>query len=197
MCAVKYSDSGWNDSQTGAILNTGSVLARHPEPRYFSTIAYAASKGAIEAMSLAAAAYYAPSGIRINVLAPGLVRTPMSERRTATRRSSSSSITSNPSRTVCSALRMSPAWQCFCSGRIRPRSPGRSSPSMEAGQSHEDSSDRNARLGVRGRFLYAGSRERARSRSGDRLLALHGPRPAVRRALGHPVVHQRPTGHDA
>ncbi len=28
-------------------------------------------------MSLAAAAYYAPQGIRINVIAPGLVHTPM------------------------------------------------------------------------------------------------------------------------
>ena len=68
------------EGRRGAILNTGSVLARHPEPRYFSTVGYAASKGAIEAMSLAAAAYYAPHGIRINVLAPGLVKTPMSER---------------------------------------------------------------------------------------------------------------------
>jgi NAD(P)-dependent dehydrogenase (short-subunit alcohol dehydrogenase family) len=66
--------------QKGAILNMGSVLARHPEPTYFSTIAYTASKGAIESMSLAAAAYYASAGIRINVIAPGLVRTPMSER---------------------------------------------------------------------------------------------------------------------
>lgn len=64
----------------GAILNTGSVLARHPDPSRFSTIGYAASKGAIEAMSLSAAAYYASAGIRINVLAPGLVRTPMSAR---------------------------------------------------------------------------------------------------------------------
>ena len=31
-------------------------------------------------MSVAAAAYYAPLGIRINVIAPGLVRTPMSAR---------------------------------------------------------------------------------------------------------------------
>ena len=31
-------------------------------------------------MSVAAAAYYAPEGIRINVIAPGLVRTPMTAR---------------------------------------------------------------------------------------------------------------------
>jgi NAD(P)-dependent dehydrogenase (short-subunit alcohol dehydrogenase family) len=68
------------NSQPGVILNTGSVLARHPQPDHFATAGYAASKGAIEAMSLAAAAYYAPYGIRINVIAPGLVRTPMSVR---------------------------------------------------------------------------------------------------------------------
>jgi NAD(P)-dependent dehydrogenase (short-subunit alcohol dehydrogenase family) len=64
----------------GVILNTGSVLARHPQRDHFATAGYAASKGAIEAMSLAAAAYYAPSGIRINVIAPGLVCTPMTAR---------------------------------------------------------------------------------------------------------------------
>ena len=68
------------NSQSGVILNMGSVLARHPQREYFATAGYAASKGAIEAMSLAAAAYYAPCGIRINVIAPGLVRTPMSSR---------------------------------------------------------------------------------------------------------------------
>lgn len=67
-------------SRTGAILNCGSVLAQHPEREHFATVAYAASKGAIEAMSLSAAAYYAPAGIRINVIAPGLVLTPMSKR---------------------------------------------------------------------------------------------------------------------
>ena len=68
------------NSQPGAILNMGSVLARHPQRDHFATTGYAASKGAIEAMSVSAAAYYAPFGIRINVIAPGLVRTPMSER---------------------------------------------------------------------------------------------------------------------
>jgi NAD(P)-dependent dehydrogenase (short-subunit alcohol dehydrogenase family) len=66
--------------QTGVILNTGSVLARHPQREHFATAGYAASKGAIEAMSVAAAAYYAPEGIRINVIAPGLVHTPMTAR---------------------------------------------------------------------------------------------------------------------
>ena len=71
----------WLDASCkGTILNTGSVLARSPEREFFATHAYAASKGAIESMSLAAASYYAPLGIRINVIAPGLVRTPMSAR---------------------------------------------------------------------------------------------------------------------
>ena len=67
-------------NETGVILNTGSVVARHPQRHHFATVGYAASKGAIEAMSVAAAAYYAPRGIRINVIAPGLVRTPMTVR---------------------------------------------------------------------------------------------------------------------
>ncbi|MGA2413358.1 MAG: SDR family oxidoreductase [Candidatus Sulfotelmatobacter sp.] len=67
-------------SRKGAILNCGSVLARHPERERFATVGYAASKGAIEAMTISAAAYYAPAGIRLNVIAPGLVATPMSAR---------------------------------------------------------------------------------------------------------------------
>jgi NAD(P)-dependent dehydrogenase (short-subunit alcohol dehydrogenase family) len=68
------------DPHQGVILNIGSVLARYPQREHFATAGYAASKGAIEAMSLSAAAYYAPAGIRINVIAPGLVATPMSVR---------------------------------------------------------------------------------------------------------------------
>jgi len=66
--------------QRGAIVNVSSVLADYPAPRYFATHAYAASKGAIIAFSRSIAAYYAPFGIRVNVIAPGLVRTPMSLR---------------------------------------------------------------------------------------------------------------------
>ncbi len=71
----------WMDhGKHGAIVNMGSVLARNPQRDYFATNAYAASKGAIEAMTISAAAYYAPYRIRLNVIAPGLVRTPMSAR---------------------------------------------------------------------------------------------------------------------
>lgn len=66
--------------QGGVILNLGSVLACDPSPRYFDTVAYAAAKGGLIAMSLQAAARYAGEGIRINVLAPGLMDTPMSQR---------------------------------------------------------------------------------------------------------------------
>ena len=68
------------DSQAGVILNMSSSVVRHPEREHFATLGYAASKGAVEAMTLSAAAYYAPAGIRINAIAPGLVQTPMSAR---------------------------------------------------------------------------------------------------------------------
>ena len=64
----------------GAILNMSSALSRSPSPRFFGTHAYAASKGAIEAFSRGIAAYYLAQGIRVNVIAPGLVATPMSVR---------------------------------------------------------------------------------------------------------------------
>jgi NAD(P)-dependent dehydrogenase (short-subunit alcohol dehydrogenase family) len=64
----------------GAILNMGSVLGYSPSPRFFSTHAYAAAKSAVTGFTRAAAAYYAPVSIRFNVVAPGLVATPMSER---------------------------------------------------------------------------------------------------------------------
>lgn len=64
----------------GAILNMGSVLGQSPSPRFFSTHAYATAKAAIVGLSQSAAAYYAPQNIRINVIAPALVATPMSRR---------------------------------------------------------------------------------------------------------------------
>ena len=64
----------------GAVLTMSSTLATHPSAAHFATHAYAASKGAIEAFTRAVAAFYAPSGIRVNAIAPALVATPMSQR---------------------------------------------------------------------------------------------------------------------
>jgi NAD(P)-dependent dehydrogenase (short-subunit alcohol dehydrogenase family) len=64
----------------GTILNMASVLAFSPQRDFFASHAYAASKGAVIAMTQAAAAYYAPLRININAIAPGLVTTPMSVR---------------------------------------------------------------------------------------------------------------------
>ena len=68
------------DGQRGAILNMASILAVSPEPDHFDTVAYAASKGAILAMTRTMAASYMRNKIRVNAIAPALVRTPMSAR---------------------------------------------------------------------------------------------------------------------
>jgi NAD(P)-dependent dehydrogenase (short-subunit alcohol dehydrogenase family) len=64
----------------GAILNMGSVLGFSPSPRYFTTHAYAAAKSAIIGFSKSIASYYAKDNIRVNVIAPALVETPMAQR---------------------------------------------------------------------------------------------------------------------
>lgn len=68
------------DQGRGAIVNTGSVLAYAPNAEHFATHAYAASKGAILALTRSLASYYASRGVRVNAVAPGLIATPMSER---------------------------------------------------------------------------------------------------------------------
>ena len=66
--------------QAGVILNMSSVLGFSPSPKYFSTHAYAAAKSAVMGFSKSIAAYYASYNIRVNVLAPSLIETPMSQR---------------------------------------------------------------------------------------------------------------------
>lgn len=69
-----------NIGQGGTILNMGSVLGFSPSPEYFVTHAYAAAKSAAIGFTRSVAAHYAKDNIRVNLLAPGLVETPMSER---------------------------------------------------------------------------------------------------------------------
>ena len=64
----------------GTILNMGSVLGYSPSPQFFSTHAYAATKSAIIGFTKSIAAYYAKNNIRINIIAPALVETPMAQR---------------------------------------------------------------------------------------------------------------------
>lgn len=66
--------------KAGTILNMGSVLGYSPSPQHFATHAYAASKAAAIGFTKSVAAYYAPNDIRINLVAPALVETPMAQR---------------------------------------------------------------------------------------------------------------------
>jgi NAD(P)-dependent dehydrogenase (short-subunit alcohol dehydrogenase family) len=64
----------------GVILNMASVLGYSPSPKFFASHAYAAAKAGIIGFSKSIAAYYAPKNIRVNVITPALVETPMSQR---------------------------------------------------------------------------------------------------------------------
>lgn len=64
----------------GTILNIASILACSPSPYYFATHAYAAAKAAVIGFSKSIASYYAKNNIRVNVIVPSLVETPMSAR---------------------------------------------------------------------------------------------------------------------
>jgi NAD(P)-dependent dehydrogenase (short-subunit alcohol dehydrogenase family) len=66
--------------KAGTILNMGSVLGYSPSPKYFATHAYAAAKSAVVGFSKTIASYYAKDNIRVNVIAPALVETPMALR---------------------------------------------------------------------------------------------------------------------
>lgn len=58
----------------GSVVFCSSAVAKHGIPNHE---AIAAAKGGIAAMALSAAATYAPKNIRVNCVAPGLTRTPM------------------------------------------------------------------------------------------------------------------------
>jgi NAD(P)-dependent dehydrogenase (short-subunit alcohol dehydrogenase family) len=68
------------DGTRGSILLMGSVTSTDPVPELFGTHAYAAAKGAINALTTAMAATYIGDRIRVNAVAPSVTRTPMATR---------------------------------------------------------------------------------------------------------------------
>jgi len=62
------------DSRPMSVVNIASTVATHAVG---GQIAYVAAKGAVAAMTRAAAVELAPRGIRVNAVVPGLIRTPM------------------------------------------------------------------------------------------------------------------------
>jgi len=67
-------------NEKGVIVNVSSVLGMVGGDDDFATHAYATSKGAVINLTRSIASYYAPRGIRANVICPGLIATPMSQR---------------------------------------------------------------------------------------------------------------------
>lgn len=75
LAALRMQDNEANEEgERGVIVNTASVAAFDGQ---IGQVAYAASKGAIHAMTLPIARDLARSGIRIAAIAPGLFATPM------------------------------------------------------------------------------------------------------------------------
>ena len=65
------------DQRTGSIVNISSMASQYGIPQ---VIAYTASKSAVEGMTRALAVELSPLGIRVNCIAPGFIKTEMSER---------------------------------------------------------------------------------------------------------------------
>jgi NAD(P)-dependent dehydrogenase (short-subunit alcohol dehydrogenase family) len=65
---------------SGVIVNVASVLGLVGGDEDFATHAYASSKGAVISLTRSIASYYAPRGVRANVICPSLIATPMSQR---------------------------------------------------------------------------------------------------------------------
>ena len=72
--ALMQSNAPDEDGQRGVIVTTASVAAFEGQ---IGQVAYAASKGAVAAMTLPAARELARSGIRVASIAPGVFDTPM------------------------------------------------------------------------------------------------------------------------
>jgi NAD(P)-dependent dehydrogenase (short-subunit alcohol dehydrogenase family) len=75
--AMKHEIKAMLKTGGGAIVNVGSSAGLRGTPRM---AAYCATKHALEGLTKSAALEYGEKGIRVNIIAPGSFRTPMSER---------------------------------------------------------------------------------------------------------------------
>jgi NAD(P)-dependent dehydrogenase (short-subunit alcohol dehydrogenase family) len=64
----------------GSIVYISSVAATNPVAGAFNTLAYAAAKGGINALTINGACQYGAAGIRFNAILPALTLTPMAKR---------------------------------------------------------------------------------------------------------------------
>lgn len=69
---IKHAAAAMTSRGGGAIVNISSIAAQRPVP---GLGAYTAAKAGVEALTRAAAAELRPAGIRVNAIAPGLIRT--------------------------------------------------------------------------------------------------------------------------
>lgn len=79
--------------QGGSVVLMSSAAARIGLPNHE---AIAAAKGAVEGLALASAATYVSRGLRVNCVAPGLVRTPLSSKITASPAGEKASLAMHP-----------------------------------------------------------------------------------------------------
>ena len=77
----------------GSIVLLSSAAARVGLPNHE---AISAAKAGVVGLALSAAASYAPRGIRVNVVSPGLVRTPLSEHPTKSPAAEKASVAMHP-----------------------------------------------------------------------------------------------------
>ncbi len=76
LCAQAFGRGMMERGSGGALVHVASIAASNPQPR---SGAYSPSKAAVSMLSRQLALEWGPSGVRSNVVSPGLIRTPMSE----------------------------------------------------------------------------------------------------------------------